>query len=60
MIRVSEPLLLGNEKKYLCEAIDEGEVSSGGKFVRQFEEAFAKWSGNKYAVGVSKIGRAHV
>ena len=53
MIRVSEPLLLGNEKKYLCEAIDEGEISSGGRFVRKFEEAFAKWSGNKYAVGVS-------
>ena len=53
MIRVSEPLLIGNEKKYLCEAIDDREVSSGGKFVTRFEEAFAKWSGNKYAVAVS-------
>ena len=53
MIRVSEPLLGGNEKKYLCQAIDEGEISSGGKFVRKFEEAFAKWSGNEYAIAVS-------
>lgn len=53
MIRVSEPLLSGNEKKYLCQAIDEGEVSSGGKFVVRFEEAFADWSGNKYAIAVS-------
>jgi perosamine synthetase len=53
MIRVSEPLLQGNEKKYLAEAIDAGEVSSGGSFVRRFEEAFAKWSGNDYAVAVS-------
>lgn len=53
MIRVSEPLLAGNEKKYVLEALDAGEISSGGRFVRQFEEAFAKWSGNKYAVAVS-------
>lgn len=50
---MSEPLLAGNEKKYLCQAIDEGEVSSGGRFVHMFEEAFAKWSGNNYAVAVS-------
>ena len=53
MIKVSVPLFRGNEKKYLCEAIDAGEVSSGGSFVRRFEEAFAKWSGNDYAVAVS-------
>jgi len=53
MIKVSSPLLQGNEKKYLCQAIDEGEVSSEGKFVRRFEEAFAAWSGNKYAVAVN-------
>jgi len=53
MIPVSEPLLnKGNEKKYLCEAIDKGEVSSQGLFVKRFEEAFAKWSGNKYAITV--------
>lgn len=52
MIPVSEPLLQGNCKKYLCEAIDKGEISSQGSFVNRFEEAFAKWSGNKYAIAV--------
>jgi len=52
MIPVSEPLLQGNEKKYLCEAINKGEISSQGSFVNKFEEAFAKWSGNKYAITV--------
>lgn len=54
MIKVSEPILsLGNETNYVREAIDKGEVSSSGSFVRRFEEAFAKWSGNDYAVAVS-------
>lgn len=51
-IRVNQPILDGNEKKYLCQAIDEGEVSSTGRFVRQFEERFAKWANAKYAVAV--------
>lgn len=53
MIPVSSPLLTGNEKKYLSAAIDEGEVSSQGRFVQRFEEAFATWSGNAYAIAVS-------
>lgn len=52
LLKVSEPLLRGNEKAYLCQAIDEGEVSSQGRFVRLFEEAFAKWAGTKYAIAV--------
>jgi len=52
-LKVSEPLLAGNEKKYLCQAIDEGELSGHGRFVQRFEEAFAKWSGNDYAVAVA-------
>lgn len=53
MIPVYEPLFLGNEKLYLGQCIDSGWISSDGKFVRRFEEAFAKWSGNDYAVAVS-------
>jgi len=52
MIPVSSCLLQGNEKKYLCQAIDDGEVSGSGRFVRTFEEQFAKWAGTKYAVAV--------
>ena len=33
MIPVNEPLLNGNEKKYLCECIDSGWISSEGPFV---------------------------
>jgi len=42
----------GNEIKYLTESVRQGEVSRRGKFVRKFEEAFARWSGTKYAVAV--------
>jgi len=36
-IPVNEPLLNGNEKKYLCECIDSGWISSEGPFVKEFE-----------------------
>jgi len=38
MIPVNEPLLNGNEKKYLVECIDRGWISSEGPFVKKFEE----------------------
>ena len=34
-IPVNEPLLDGNEKKYLCECIDSGWISSEGPFVKK-------------------------
>lgn len=37
-IPVNEPLLNGNEKKYLEECIDTGWISSEGPFVKEFEE----------------------
>lgn len=40
-IPVNEPLLDGNEKKYLNECIDTGWISSEGPFIKQFEEKFA-------------------
>ena len=47
-IPVNEPLLNGNEKKYLCECIDAGWISSEGPFIRPFEEQFA-----------AKVNRSH-
>jgi perosamine synthetase len=41
-IPVNEPLLLGNEKKYLTECIDTGWISSEGPFVAKFEGAVAR------------------
>lgn len=52
-IPVNEPLLNGNEKKYLSECIDTGWISSEGPFIKQFEEKFAFAAGRKYGIAVS-------
>ena len=52
-IPVSEPLLNGNEKKYLCECIDTGWISSEGPFVQRLEKEFAEFSGQRYGNCVS-------
>ena len=52
-IPVNEPLLNGNEKKYLCECIDTGWISSEGPFVRKFEQRMSGTVGRKYGVAVS-------
>lgn len=52
MIPVNEPLLDGNEKKYLAECIDSGWISSEGPFVGRFEDAFARRMGRKHGVAV--------
>lgn len=52
-IPVNEPLLDGNEKKYLNECIDTGWISSEGFFVKQFEQQLAASVGRKYGIAVS-------
>ena len=52
-IPVNEPLLNGNEKKYLCECIDTGWISSEGPFVREFEEKMASRVNRRYGVAVA-------
>jgi len=52
MIPVNEPLLDGNEKKYLIECIDTGWISSEGPFVKRFEASFASFTGVRYGVAV--------
>ncbi|MBS1517261.1 MAG: DegT/DnrJ/EryC1/StrS family aminotransferase [Bacteroidetes bacterium] len=51
-IPVNEPLLTGNEKKYLDQCIDTGWISSEGPFVKEFEEKFAASCGRKYGTAV--------
>jgi len=51
-IPVNEPLLDGNEKKYLMHCIDTGWISSEGPFVKELEEKFAKRTGRKYGIAV--------
>ena len=52
-IPVNEPLLNGNEKKYLNECIDSGWISSEGSFVKKFEEEFSNRVNRKYGISVS-------
>lgn len=52
-IPVNEPLLNGNEKKYLCECIDTGWISSEGPFVKEFEEKMSATTDRKYGIAVS-------
>lgn len=52
MIPVNEPLLDGNERKYLNECIDTGWISSEGPFVREFEERFATRVGRRHGIAV--------
>lgn len=46
---VAIPNLLGNEKKYVQDCMDTAWISSNGKYVGEFESAFAEWLGVKYA-----------
>ena len=52
-IAVNEPLLDGNEKKYLNECIDTGWISSEGPFVKKLEDDFSKYCGQKYGIAVA-------
>ncbi len=49
-IPLHEPTFGGNEKKYLMDCIDSTFVSSVGKYVNQFEQMVADYTGAKYAV----------
>lgn len=49
MVLVNEPLLNGNEKKYLNECIDTGWISSEGPFIKRFEDEMSTYIGRKYA-----------
>ena len=51
-IPVNEPLLTGNEKKYLNECIETSWISSEGPFVKQFEESYAEKVSRKYGIAV--------
>jgi perosamine synthetase len=53
MIMVNEPLLAGNEKKYLNECIETGWISSEGPFVQRFESEMADYVGRKFATSCS-------
>lgn len=49
MIRVSEPSLIGNERKYLMDCIDSNWITMG-PYVERLEAEFAKFCGTKLAL----------
>ena len=51
-VPLHEPLLKGNEKKYLNQCIDSGYVSSVGEFVNRFEKEVAHITGSNHAIAV--------
>jgi perosamine synthetase len=52
-IPVNQPLVDGNEKRYLNECIDTGWISSEGPFIKRFEEEFAARVARKHGIAVS-------
>lgn len=51
-IPVCEPMLAGNELKYVTEAVSTGWISSSGKYVTEFEKQFSEYCGCKYGIAV--------
>lgn len=51
-IYLHEPLFIGNEKKYLIDAIDSTFVSSVGPYVDKFEEMMRDYTGASHAIAV--------
>ena len=51
-IPVNQPLLDGNEEKYLVECIETGWISSEGPFIKRFEDGFARRIGSGFGIAV--------
>lgn len=52
MIPVYKPAIGTKEKKYVNECLDEGWISSRGKFIEQFEQSFSAFTGVNYSTSV--------
>jgi perosamine synthetase len=50
IIPVCEPTLRGNETEYVLDCIESNWISSAGKYIPRFEEAFAEACGTRYGV----------
>ncbi|MCX6284356.1 MAG: DegT/DnrJ/EryC1/StrS family aminotransferase [Bacteroidetes bacterium] len=49
-IQIARPSFLGNEKKYVLDALESGWISSIGPYIERFEMEFARYHGMKHAV----------
>lgn len=52
-IPVAQPKLAGNERKYVLDCLDANWISSSGKYIGAFEEAFASFCGVKHAIAAN-------
>lgn len=52
-ISVAQPRLAGNERKYVLDCIDSSWISSTGKYIGAFEEAFAQFCGTRHAISAN-------
>lgn len=52
-IFVAQPKMAGNERKYVLDCLDTNWISSNGKYIAAFEEAFAKFCGAKHAIAAN-------
>ena len=53
MIPVSEPVLRGREAEYVAECLNTGWISSSGRFIEAFEDAWAGYCGRRFGVAVA-------
>ncbi len=51
-IPVAEPVLAGNEKKYVNQCLESGWISGSGTYVEAFEKNFADFCGVRHAVSI--------
>jgi len=49
-IPVAQPILGGNERKYVLECLDSGWISSIGRFIGLFEDSFARFCATSYGI----------
>ena len=52
-ISVAQPTLGGNEREYVLDCLDSNWISSNGKYIGQFEAAFAAVCGVKHAIATN-------
>jgi perosamine synthetase len=52
-ISVAQPVLSGNERKYVLDCLDTSWISSVGKYIGAFEETFARFCGVQHAIATN-------
>lgn len=53
MIQVNEPLIGEKEIEYVLDCLHTGWISSAGKYLESFEQAWASYCGMRYGIAVS-------